>query len=51
MHPDLEIPKGYKIQKFETFNGIGNPMAHLRDYYGKLMGIGKNNALIMSLFS
>ncbi|XP_049385670.1 uncharacterized protein LOC125849743 [Solanum stenotomum] len=51
MHPDLEIPEGYKIRKFETFNGIGNPMAHLRAYCDKLVGIGKNDALIMRLFS
>ena len=29
LHPDLEIPEGYKISKFETFNDIGNPMAYL----------------------
>ena len=51
MHPDLEIPEGYKIPKFETFNGIGNPMSHLRAYCDKLVGIGKNDALIMRLFS
>jgi len=51
MHPDLEIPEGYKIPKFETFNGIGNPMAHLRAYCDKLVGIVKNDALIMRLFS
>ncbi|XP_049387091.1 uncharacterized protein LOC125851355 [Solanum stenotomum] len=51
MHPDLKIPEGYKIPKFETFNGIGNPMAHLRAYCDKLVGIGKNDVLIMRLFS
>ncbi|XP_049369410.1 uncharacterized protein LOC125834290 [Solanum verrucosum] len=51
MHPDLEIPEGYKIPKFETFNGIGNPMAHLRLYCDKLVGIRKNDALMMRLFS
>ncbi|XP_004228826.2 uncharacterized protein [Solanum lycopersicum] len=39
MHPDLEIPEGYKIPKFETFNGIGNPMAHLRAYCDKLFNV------------
>ena len=51
MHPDMEIPEGYKIPKFESFNGIGNPMAHLRACCDKLVGIGKNDALIMRLFS
>ncbi|XP_049397433.1 uncharacterized protein LOC125861619 [Solanum stenotomum] len=50
IHPDLEIPEGYKIPKFETFNGIGNPMTHLRAYCDKLVGIGKNDALIMRYY-
>ena len=51
MYLDLEIPEGYKIQKFETFNVIDNLMAHLRAYCEKLIRIGKNVALIMRLFS
>ena len=51
MHPDLEMPEGYKIPKFETFNVIGNAMADLRAYYDKLVGIERNNALVMRLVS
>jgi len=29
MHPDVELPEGYKLPKFEMFNGIGDPKAHL----------------------
>ena len=25
MHPDVELPEGYKLPKFEMFNGIGIP--------------------------
>ena len=29
IHPDLNLLEGFKIPKFETFGGVGNPMAHL----------------------
>ncbi|XP_015076282.1 uncharacterized protein LOC107020435 [Solanum pennellii] len=48
--PDLNLPKGFKILKFDTFGGVDNPMAHLR-YYDQLMGVGKDEALLMRLFS
>ncbi|XP_059281010.1 uncharacterized protein LOC132034643 [Lycium ferocissimum] len=51
MHPDLDLPKGFKISKFEMFNGAGNPKAHLRSYCDQLVGVKKNEPLIMRLFS
>ncbi|XP_060190575.1 uncharacterized protein LOC132619805 [Lycium barbarum] len=51
MHPDLDLPEGFKIPKFEMFNGPGNPKAHLRSYYDQLVGLKKNEPLIMRLFS
>ncbi|XP_060195026.1 uncharacterized protein LOC132624234 [Lycium barbarum] len=51
MHPDLNLPEGFKIPKFEIFNGIGNPKAHLRSYYDQLVGVKKNEPLIMQLFN
>ena len=30
VHPGVDLPEGYKVPKFETFGGTGNPMAHLR---------------------
>ncbi|XP_060202443.1 uncharacterized protein LOC132630865 [Lycium barbarum] len=51
MHQDLDLPKGFKILKFEMFNGVGNPKAHLRSYYNQLVGVKKNEPLIMRLFS
>ena len=32
IHPDLNLPEGFKIPNFDTFGGVGNPMAHLRAY-------------------
>ncbi|XP_015078417.1 uncharacterized protein LOC107022266 [Solanum pennellii] len=51
IHPDLNLPEGFKIPKFGTFGGVGNPMAHLRAYCDQLVGVGKDEALLMRLFS
>ncbi|XP_059315771.1 uncharacterized protein LOC132066482 [Lycium ferocissimum] len=51
MHPDLDLPEGFKIPKFEMFNGTGNPKAHLRSYCDQLVGVKRNEPLIMRLFS
>ncbi|XP_069149116.1 uncharacterized protein [Solanum lycopersicum] len=51
IHPDLNLLEGFKIPKFDTFGGAGNPMAHLRAYCDQLVGVGKDEALLMRLFS
>ena len=51
IHPDLNLPEGFKIPKFDTFGEVGNPMAHLRAYCNQLVGVGKDEALLMRLFS
>ncbi|XP_069146881.1 uncharacterized protein [Solanum lycopersicum] len=51
IHPYLNLPEGFKIPKFDTFGGVGNPMAHLRAYCNQLVGVGKDEALLMRLFS
>ncbi|XP_015081465.1 uncharacterized protein LOC107025133 [Solanum pennellii] len=51
IHPDLNLPEGFEIPKFDTFGGVGNPMAHLRAYYDQLVGVGRDEALLMRLFS
>ncbi|XP_060182210.1 uncharacterized protein LOC132611864 [Lycium barbarum] len=51
MHLNLDLPDGFKILKFERFNGAGNPKAHLRSYYYQLVGVKKNEPLIMQPFS
>ncbi|KAK4710126.1 hypothetical protein R3W88_004639 [Solanum pinnatisectum] len=50
MYPDVELPKGYKLPKFEMFNGIGDPKAHLRIYCDKLVGVGNDEKILMKLF-
>ena len=36
---------------FDTFGGVGNPMAHLRAYCDHLVGVGRDESLLMCLFS
>ncbi|XP_070036843.1 uncharacterized protein [Nicotiana tomentosiformis] len=47
---DVELPEGYKPPKFEMFDSTGDPKAHLRTYYDKLVGVGKNEQIRMKLF-
>lgn len=51
IHPNLNLPKGFKVPKFVTFNGTENPLAHLKVYCDQLVGVGKNEALLIRLFS
>ena len=30
IHPNLDLPEGFKIPKFGTFEGVGNPMTDMR---------------------
>ena len=32
IHLNFNLLEGFKIQKFDTFGRVGNPMAHLRAY-------------------
>nr|XP_009624849.1 uncharacterized protein LOC104115829 [Nicotiana tomentosiformis] len=50
IHPDVDIPAGYKPPNFDIFDGMGDPHAHLRDYCDKLVGVGRNEKLRMKLF-
>ncbi|XP_059285130.1 uncharacterized protein LOC132038485 [Lycium ferocissimum] len=50
MHPNLDLPEGFKVPRFELFNGTGNPKAHLRADCDQLVGVRDNQALIMRLF-
>ncbi|XP_070014331.1 uncharacterized protein [Nicotiana sylvestris] len=47
---DVELPEGSKPPKFEMFDGIRDPRVHLRTYYDKLVGVGKDERIHMKLF-
>jgi len=46
----VDLPPGYIVLMFNMFDGRGDPIIHLMDYCGKLVGIGHNKALLMRLF-
>ena len=50
-NPNLDLPEGFKHPKFDTFGGLGNPMAHLRVYCDQIVGVGRDEALMMQLFN
>ncbi|XP_070036470.1 uncharacterized protein [Nicotiana tomentosiformis] len=41
----------YKPPKFEMFDNTDDPKVHLRTYYDKLVGVGKNEQIRMKLFT
>ncbi|XP_047268166.1 uncharacterized protein LOC124898569 [Capsicum annuum] len=51
VHPGIDLPEGYNVPKFKVFDGTGNPMANLRRYCDQMVGVGKNKALLIRLFS
>ncbi|XP_060170475.1 uncharacterized protein LOC132601406 [Lycium barbarum] len=51
MHPNLDLPKGFKVACFKSFNRTGNPKAHMLGYCDQLFRVRDNQELIMWLFS
>ncbi|XP_070056848.1 uncharacterized protein [Nicotiana tomentosiformis] len=50
MFPDVRLPLGFKIPKFEKYDGHGDPIAHLKRYCNQLRGAGRNEELLMAYF-
>lgn len=44
------LPTGFKIPKFEKYNGHGDPIAHLKSYCNPLRGAGSKDELLMAYF-
>ena len=51
IHPNLDLQERSKIPKFDTFGIVGNPMAHLSAYCDQFLGVSRDEALLMQLFS
>ncbi|WMV32276.1 hypothetical protein MTR67_025661 [Solanum verrucosum] len=49
--PEVELPPGYKILKFEKFRGSGNHFFHLKIYCENLIGVGNNQGIRIKLFN
>ncbi|KAH0669444.1 hypothetical protein KY285_023606 [Solanum tuberosum] len=50
LHPGVELPLGFKILKFNRFDGHRDPIAHLKDFYSRLVGLENNEPLLIRLF-
>ncbi|KAG5630028.1 hypothetical protein H5410_001745 [Solanum commersonii] len=50
LHPRVELPSGFKIPRFNMFDGRGDPIAHLKDFCSRLVGLENNEPLLMRLF-
>ena len=40
MFLDIHLPMGFKMPKFDKYEGHGNPVVHLRHYCNQLRGAG-----------
>ncbi|XP_070028585.1 uncharacterized protein [Nicotiana sylvestris] len=49
--PDVRLPGGFKVPRFNLYDGCGDPVAHLRDYCSEMRGVGKKDDLLMAYFS
>nr|XP_033513090.1 uncharacterized protein LOC117277802 [Nicotiana tomentosiformis] len=50
IHPDMDMPIGYKPPEFDSLDGTGDPHAHLRAYCDTLVRVAINDKLMMKLF-
>ncbi|XP_070020713.1 uncharacterized protein [Nicotiana sylvestris] len=50
MFPDVHLLPGFKVPKFEKYNGHGDPIAHLKRYCNQLRGMGRNEELLIAYF-
>ncbi|XP_070002547.1 uncharacterized protein [Nicotiana sylvestris] len=51
LFPDVQLPNGFKMPKFDLYDGHGDPVAHLRGYCSKMRGVGGKDKLLMAYFS
>ncbi|XP_070028710.1 uncharacterized protein [Nicotiana sylvestris] len=48
--PDVQLPTGFKMPKFDLYEGHGDPMAHLRGFCSKMRGAGGKDELMIAYF-
>ncbi|XP_019239571.1 PREDICTED: uncharacterized protein LOC109219564 [Nicotiana attenuata] len=49
--PATDSCRGFKMPKFDLYDGHGDPMAHLRGFCSKMRGAGGKDELLMAYFS
>ncbi|XP_070010402.1 uncharacterized protein [Nicotiana sylvestris] len=48
---EVQFPAGFKMPKFDLYDGHGDPVAHLRGFCRKMRGAGGRDELLMAYFS
>jgi len=51
LFPNVQLPAGFKIPKFDLYNWHGDPVAHLRGLCSKMRGAGGKDELLIAYFS
>ncbi|XP_019242002.1 PREDICTED: uncharacterized protein LOC109222047, partial [Nicotiana attenuata] len=51
LFPDVQLPAGFKMPKFDLYDGHGDPVDHLRGFCSKMRGAGGKDELLMAYFS
>ncbi|KAM3237064.1 hypothetical protein P3L10_012093 [Capsicum annuum] len=50
MFPDVHLLLGFKMPKFDKYEGHGDPVAHLKKFCNQLRGAGGKEELLMAYF-
>ncbi|XP_070004143.1 uncharacterized protein [Nicotiana sylvestris] len=51
MFPDVRLPAGFKVPKFNLYDGCGDPVAHLRVNCSEIRSVGEKDDLLIAYFS
>ncbi|XP_070036478.1 uncharacterized protein [Nicotiana tomentosiformis] len=51
LFPDVQLPAGFKMPKFDLYDGHGDHVAYLRGFCSKMRGAGGKDELLMAYFS
>ncbi|XP_070003320.1 uncharacterized protein [Nicotiana sylvestris] len=48
--PDVRLSEGFKVPKFNLYDGRGDPVAYLRVFCSKMRSVGEKDDLLMAYF-
>nr|XP_016483676.1 PREDICTED: uncharacterized protein LOC107804317 [Nicotiana tabacum] len=51
LFPNVQLPVGFKMPKFDLYDRHGDPVAHLRRFCSKMRGASGKDELLMAYFS
>ena len=51
MSPNVCLPVGFKVPKFNLYDRCGDPVTHMKVYCSEMRGVGEKDDLLMAYFS